>query len=83
LPELQRGELVPLVPQCPVVEFPGYWFVCPPRHLNRRIVRLFSDWITEEASQHEQETRAVLAGMGCRFEAAQVVSGMIEMDIDA
>lgn len=67
LPELKRGELVPLAPALPVIDFPAYWFVCPPRHLNRRIVNRFAEWIAIEAGGHENETRDFLAGLGCSF----------------
>lgn len=43
LPELQRGELVPFSTSFDVIDFPAYWFVCPPRHFNRRIVSRFAD----------------------------------------
>lgn len=65
--ELERGELVPLAPNLPVIEFPGYWFVCPPRHLNRRIVNRFAQWITDEARASEARTKAILAEQGCTF----------------
>lgn len=64
---LARGELVPLALDCPVIEFQAYWFVCPPRHLNRRIVRRFLDWIRAEAAQDHARTRALLQETGCHF----------------
>ena len=64
--ELQRGELVPFLPQAATLEFPGYWFVCPPRHLNRRSVSRFKAWMSSVAQKQETETRAVLAEYGCR-----------------
>ncbi|SEM01765.1 DNA-binding transcriptional regulator, LysR family [Roseovarius azorensis] len=67
LPELRRGELVPFVPEVPVLTLAAYWFVCPPRHLNRRIVNRFSGWIIDAASRSEAETRDFLAGLGCGF----------------
>ena len=68
--ELERGELVPFMPAIPVIEFPAYWFVCPPRHLIRRIVSRFADWIGLEAASHVTRARAALEGMGCRFTKA-------------
>ena len=68
--ELERGELVPFIPGIPVIEFPAYWFVCPPRHLNRRIVSRFADWIGSEAASHATRARSVLESMGCRFTKA-------------
>ncbi|MDD7973495.1 LysR substrate-binding domain-containing protein [Roseinatronobacter alkalisoli] len=70
--ELERGDLVPLAVDCPVIEFPSYWFVCPPRHLNRRIVRRFLDWITAEAARDNAHTRALLAQAGCDFHQGDV-----------
>lgn len=67
LPELMRGELVPVSPAFPVIDFPAYWFVCPPRHFNRRIVKRFADWLREGASQHETEARRLLTDLGCSF----------------
>lgn len=67
LPELRRGDLVPLSPGFEVIDFPGYWFVCPPQHFNRRIVSRFANWLGEEAAEHEAEARALLTRMGCRF----------------
>jgi DNA-binding transcriptional LysR family regulator len=67
LPELTRGELVPLLPAFPVIDFPAYWFVCPPRHFNRRIVRLFSDWLGKACKDHEAQARALLRKLGCAF----------------
>ena len=70
--ELKRGELVPLFLDCPVIEFPSYWFVCPPRHLNRRIVRRFLDWITAEAERDNVRTRDLLARAGCDFRQGDI-----------
>lgn len=67
LPELLRGELVPFSPDFDVIDFPAYWFVCPPRHFNRRIVKRFLDWISEKALSHEEQARAFLTSAGCRF----------------
>lgn len=67
LPELQRGELVPFSTDFEVIDFPAYWFVCPPRHFNRRIVSRFSTWLQTRASEHETTARDLLASLGCRF----------------
>ena len=68
--ELERDALVPFMPSIPVIEFPAYWFVCPPRHLNRRIVSRFADWIDSEANAHVTRARTTLEKMGCRFAKA-------------
>ncbi len=67
LPELRRGELVPLSTSFEVIDFPAYWFVCPPRHLNRRIVNRFASWLKRKATEHDDEARALLADLGCSF----------------
>jgi DNA-binding transcriptional LysR family regulator len=67
LNELDRGELVPLAPVYPVIAFDAYWVVCPPRHLNRRIVKRFVDWVSAEARATEARTRALLEKAGCTF----------------
>ena len=67
LPELQRGELVPLSTDFDVINFPAYWFVCPPRHFNRRIVMRFADWLSGVTGAHERDARALLTNLGCSF----------------
>ncbi|RDD64203.1 LysR family transcriptional regulator [Thalassococcus profundi] len=67
LPELRRGELVPFSTAFDVIDFPAYWFVCPPRHLNRRIVSRFAEWLTRKAAEHDAEARTLLTGFGCTF----------------
>ena len=70
LADIRRGDLVPLSTEFPVIDFPAYWMVCPPRHMNRRIVARFADWIAACAREHETEARACLKGLGCRFRDA-------------
>lgn len=67
LPELQRRELVPFSTEFEVIDFPAYWFVCPPRHFNRRIVNRFAEWLSGMAAKHETEARSLLADLGCVF----------------
>ena len=67
LPELQRGELVPFSTNFDVIDFPAYWFVCPPRHFNRRIVNRFASWLQSSADEHEAAAREFLTGLGCSF----------------
>lgn len=71
LADVQRGNLVPLSTDFPVIDFPAYWMVCPSRHLNRRIVARFADWIATAAQSHEAEARACLTQLGCRFRQAE------------
>lgn len=67
LPELERGELVPFTTAYPVIDFPAYWFVCPPRHFNRRVVTRFADWLSRLCGEHEVRAREFLAASGCSF----------------
>jgi len=67
LPELRRGELVPFSTVFDVIDFSAYWLVCPPRHLNRRIVSRFAEWLTRKAAEHDSEARALLTVLGCTF----------------
>jgi len=69
--ELKDGALVPLSPAFEVVEIPAYWLVCPSRHLTRRIVRIFSDWMRVVGHAHDTAARELLEGEGCRLRAEQ------------
>ncbi len=64
LPEVLRGDLVPVTPELPVVDIAAYWLVCPPRHLHRRIVQRFREWLAAAARRHEQEARERLSALG-------------------
>ena len=68
--EIERGELVPFLPDAPVIEFAAYWFVCPSRNLNRRVVNRFFEWISGEAQSHQSSVRALLEAFGCKFRVA-------------
>lgn len=65
--ELKEGSLVPLSPAFEVIDLPAYWLVCPSRHLTRRIVRIFSDWLRLAGRDHDQEARELLLQAGCRI----------------
>ncbi|MBV7377555.1 LysR family transcriptional regulator [Maritimibacter dapengensis] len=67
LPELLRGDLVPFSTSFDVIDFPAYWFVCPPRHFNRRIVKRFMEWLGSKAEEHEAQARTFLTDAGCTF----------------
>lgn len=67
LGELQRGELVPFSTVYEVIDFPAYWFVCPSRHLSRRIVQRFQNWMATACKLHDDAARAHLVNLGCRF----------------
>lgn len=78
--EIERGELVPYLPDTPVIEFKAYWFVCPSRHLNRRVVNRFFDWISAEAKDHQRKVQEILKDFGCTFRVApndELLSGEV------
>ncbi len=83
LPELERGELVPFCVDFAVVDFPAYWFVCPPRHFNRRIVSRFFDWLTEACGDHEARARSFLKKKGCSFRQVDTAHLFDEAAVDA
>lgn len=66
LDDLLAGTLVPVSPEFDVIEFPGYWLVCPSRHMNRRAVRLFAEWIGQTGRREEERARAFLHERGFR-----------------
>lgn len=68
--EIERGELVPFLPDTPVIEFAAYWFVCPARHLNRRVVIRFFEWVSAEAKEHQGQVHKLLSDFGCSFRVA-------------
>jgi LysR family glycine cleavage system transcriptional activator len=63
--ELRSGALVPLAPNLGTIDFPTYWLICPPRHLNRRAVKTYREWIETQASAHELEKKRLLQSLGC------------------
>jgi DNA-binding transcriptional LysR family regulator len=65
LAEIERGELVPALPDLPAMDYPAYWLACPPRHMNRRIVKRFAEWLGAAAAAHEALVREALAARGC------------------
>lgn len=68
LGEIERGELVPFSTNFHVIDFAAYWFVCPPRHLNRRVVKRFSEWLAKTSAAHDAAARSFLAARGCTFQ---------------
>lgn len=63
--ELRTGALVPMFPQLGAARFSAYWIVCPNRHLNRRYVTVFCDWLRKEAEAHEMQKISLLNSLGC------------------
>ncbi|TIT41079.1 MAG: LysR family transcriptional regulator [Mesorhizobium sp.] len=65
--DLAAGSLVPVSTEFDVIEFPGYWLVCPSRHMNRRAVRLFSDWVSNVGRRDTDRAREFLVTSGLRI----------------
>lgn len=59
--DLKSGHLVPVSSEFHPKAFPAYWLVCPPRNVNRRIVRLFFEWIRAEAAAFTAEMETLTA----------------------
>lgn len=65
--DLAQGLLVPVSTEFDAIEFPGYWLVCPSRHMNRRAVRLFSDWVSQVGKRDAERAREFLSSNGFRM----------------
>ncbi|TGQ82987.1 transcriptional regulator, partial [Mesorhizobium sp. M8A.F.Ca.ET.208.01.1.1] len=61
------GALVPVSTAFDAIEFPGYWLVCPSRHMNRRAVRLFSDWVSRVGRRDTDRARDLMSELGLRI----------------
>ncbi len=48
---LAEGSLRPLFPALRPVHNASYWLTCPSRHLSRRPVQIFRDWLLNEAAE--------------------------------
>ncbi|MBU1176288.1 MAG: LysR family transcriptional regulator [Alphaproteobacteria bacterium] len=62
---LAEGGLRPLFPALKPVANASYWLTCPNRHLSRRSVQIFRDWLLDEAGKDRQaldELHAKLLG---------------------
>jgi DNA-binding transcriptional LysR family regulator len=64
--ELRLGQLVPLSDAFEVIEFPAYWLVCPARHMSRRSVKLFADWVNRVGERDTANARSWLGARGHR-----------------
>lgn len=64
--ELRSGQLVPVSSEFEVIEFPGYWLVCPSRHMSRRAVKAFSDWAHNISERDGSVVRQWLSERGFR-----------------
>ena len=65
--ELRSGQLVPLSDAFEVIEFPAYWLVCPARHMGRRSVRLFANWVESVGARDMATARSWLESRGHRI----------------
>lgn len=63
--DLRSGALVPMFPDLGGMSFPAYWLVCPNRHLSRRAVNGFLDWLRLEAAEHMVQKQRLLTSLGC------------------
>ncbi len=50
--EVAEGRLVPVTPHLPALRYPAYQALCPARFLARRPVRVFLDWVMDQAAAH-------------------------------
>ncbi|MDQ2088872.1 LysR substrate-binding domain-containing protein [Marimonas arenosa] len=66
--DVAAGRLVPVTPERPVLSFPAYWALCPPRYLNRRAVKLFLAWIDQQVAEHQAAVVRIVAQHGLRVE---------------
>jgi LysR family glycine cleavage system transcriptional activator len=64
LEEIKSGTLVPFAPELGTLDFPAYRLACPARHLNRRAVSSFIEWITTRVKKFEKERDRVLLAAG-------------------
>jgi LysR family glycine cleavage system transcriptional activator len=72
--ELERGDLVPLTPTLPVIEFPAYWVVCPARHMKRRAAVTFVSWMTQQAEAHRVLTAHLMDQHGLSADVIEAPS---------
>ncbi|MEM5476416.1 LysR substrate-binding domain-containing protein [Pacificibacter sp. AS14] len=72
--ELERGDLVPVTPSLPVIEFPAYWVVCPARHMKRRAAVTFVSWMTQQAEAHSDLTARLMDRHGLSSDVIDVPS---------
>ncbi|MGF9564736.1 LysR substrate-binding domain-containing protein [Neorhizobium sp. JUb45] len=70
--ELKRGDLVPLSAVFSAIPVRAYWIVCPSRHLSRRPVRTFIDWLSAEALVQQDEVKTLLCSAGISIQAPDV-----------
>ena len=71
--ELQKGTLVPFSSSFVAVEFPAYWITCPSRHMNRRVVRVFIEWLREHGFIFQNDAQKLLETLGCSIRVAEAV----------
>ncbi|MDB6178461.1 LysR substrate-binding domain-containing protein [Paracoccus sp. Z330] len=64
--ELEAGSLVPLAPELGGYLLDGYWLNYPSRHLNRRVVRLFRDWLLAEADTQRRRNADLMSALNCQ-----------------
>lgn len=76
--DLKSGRLVPVSPEFGTKAFPAYWLVCAPRNVNRRIVRLFFEWIRAEAAKSQADISALMQQLGLPVATSEQEGGNAE-----
>jgi hypothetical protein len=59
--------LVPYSTAYPALRFGSYWIVCPERHLKRKSVTAFMNWIGDKSETYDAEVKHRLAQIGMTF----------------
>jgi len=72
--EFESGDLVPLTPSLPVIEFPAYWVVCPARHMKRRAAVTFVSWMIQQADAHRALTARLMDQHGLSVDVIKAPS---------
>ena len=50
---IEYGRLVPFSSAYPAMRFGSYWIVCPERHLKRKSVTAFMNWIRDKSDVYD------------------------------
>jgi len=64
---IDDGRLVPFSTTYPAMRFGSYWIVCPERHLKRKSVTAFVNWIREKSDVYDDEVKHRLAQIGIKY----------------
>jgi LysR family glycine cleavage system transcriptional activator len=64
---IEDGRLVPFSSAYPAMRFGSYWIVCPERHLKRKSVTAFMNWIRDKSDVYDAGVKHRLAQLGIKF----------------